>query len=330
VAASHLDWRAAVQIHYALAKEYEDLGDYPRSFQHLQHGARIRRAHMQYDVERDLATVDWIIESFPVAPSEAMADPGKVAPSAAAPIFILGLPRSGSTLVDRILSSHSLVSSAGELNAFALAIVDAVRKQSGRTQMSRQELIAASASLDFAALGRDYLERARASGATGDYFTDKMPLNYLYCGLIRRALPNAKIIHVSRSPMAACYAMYKMLFEDGYPFSYDLEEIGRYYLAYRRLMEHWWRSMPGAMLSLRYEDLISDQLGVTLSLLKFCGLEWQEACAQFHQNPSPTTTASAAQVRRPLYDSSVSQWRHYEAQLAPLAAQLRAGGISVD
>jgi tetratricopeptide (TPR) repeat protein len=330
VAASHLDWRAAVQIHYALAKEYEDLGDYPRSFQHLQHGARIRRAHMQYDVERDLATVDWIIESFPVAPSEAMADPGKVAPSAAAPIFILGLPRSGSTLVDRILSSHSLVSSAGELNAFALAIVDAVRKQSGRAQMSRQELIAASASLDFAALGRDYLERARASGATGDYFTDKMPLNYLYCGLIRRALPNAKIIHVSRSPMAACYAMYKMLFEDGYPFSYDLQEIGRYYLAYRRLMEHWWRSMPGAMLSLRYEDLISDQLGVTLSLLKFCGLEWQEACAQFHQNPSPTTTASAAQVRRPLYDSSVSQWRHYEAQLAPLAAQLRAGGISVD
>ena len=198
VAASHLDWRAAVQIHYALAKEYEDLGDYPRSFQHLQHGARIRRAHMQYDVERDLATVDWIIESFPVAPSEAMADPGKVAPSAAAPIFILGLPRSGSTLVDRILSSHSLVSSAGELNAFALAIVDAVRKQSGRTQMSRQELIAASASLDCAALGRDYLERARASGATGDYFTDKMPLNYLYCGLIRRALPNACLLYTSR------------------------------------------------------------------------------------------------------------------------------------
>ena len=330
VAASRLDWRAAVQIYYALAKEYEDLGDYPRSFQRLQQGARIRRAHMQYDIARDLATVDWIIQAFPVAPSEATAQTGKVAPSAAAPIFILGLPRSGSTLVDRILSSHSLVSSAGELNAFALAIVDAVRKQSGRAQMSRQELIAASASLDFAALGRNYLERAQALGATGAYFTDKMPLNYLYCGLIRRALPNAKIIHVSRSPMAACYAMYKMLFEDGYPFSYDLGEIGQYYLAYRRLMEHWWRSMPGAMLSLRYEELISDQLGVTLSLLKFCGLEWQDACAQFHQNPSPTTTASAAQVRRPLYDSSVSQWRHYAAQLAPLAAQLRAGGISVD
>jgi tetratricopeptide (TPR) repeat protein len=330
LAASNLDWRATVQIDYALAKEYEDLGDYPRSFERLRRGARVRRDHMQYDVARDVATVDWIIQAFPTGPRESTQQAGKVAPSAAAPIFILGLPRSGSTLVDRILSSHSLVSSGGELNAFALAIVDAAHKRTGRAQISRQELITASADLDFAALGRDYLQRARALGATGDYFTDKMPLNYLYCGLIRRALPNAKIVHVSRSPMAACYAMYKMLFEDGYPFSYDLQEIGQYYLAYRRLMEHWWQCMPGAMFSLRYEDLVSEQLTVTLSLLKFCGLEWQDACAQFHQNPSASTTASAAQVRRPIYDSSVSQWRNYEAQLAPLAAQLRAGGICVD
>ena len=324
------DWRAAVQLHYALAKEYEDLGDYRRSFSRLQRGARIRREHLRYDIATDVATVDWIIQAFPAAKAEAAQHACADAPGAAAPIFIVGLPRSGSTLVDRILSSHSMVFSAGELKAFALAIVDAVRLQSGRSQMSRRELVAASASLDFAALGRDYLERARAAGASGVRFTDKMPLNYLYCGLIRRALPNARIVHVSRSPMAACYAMYKTLFEDAYPFSYDLAELAKHYLAYRRLMEHWQLTMPGAIFSLSYEALIADQLGQTRRLLDFCGLEWQEACAQFHQNPLATTTASAVQVRRPMYDSSVSQWRHYEAQLADLSRELIGGDIRVD
>jgi len=329
-APSDLHWRAAVQLNYALAKEYEDLGNYQRSFERLQRGARARREHLQYDIATDVATVDWIMQAFPVATDEPAVPGTAAAPATAAPIFIVGLPRSGSTLVERILSSHSLVSSAGELRAFALAIVDAVRAQSGRSQMSRQELVAASANLDFAALGRDYLERARAAGAAGSCFIDKMPLNYLYCGLIRRALPNARIVHVSRSPMAACYAMYKTLFEDGYPFSYDLAETGQYYLAYQRLMEHWQLSMPGAIFSLSYEALIADQLGQTRRLLDFCGLEWQQACAQFHDNPAPTTTASAVQVRQPIYDSSLSQWRHYQAQLAPLSRELSAGSLCVD
>jgi hypothetical protein len=136
-------------------------------------------------------------------------------------------------------------------------------------------------------------------------------------------------VHVSRSPMAACYAIHKTLFEDGYPFSYDLAELGQYYLGYRRLMAHWYATLPQAILPLRYEDLVADQLGQTRGLLAFCGLEWQQACAQFHDNPAPTTTASAAQVRRPLYDSSVAQWRHYEQQLAPLSSQLSAAGIRI-
>jgi hypothetical protein len=159
-------------------------------------------------------------------------------------------------------------------------------------------------------------------------FTDKMPLNYLYCGLIRRALPNAKIVHVTRRPMAACYAMYKTLFKDGYPFSYDLEEIGRYYVGYRRLMDHWQATMPGVIYPLSYEALIADQRGETRKLLDFCGLEWQDSCLEFHRNPQPTTTASAAQVRQRLYDSSVSQWRHYAAELAELRSLLSAAGIS--
>jgi hypothetical protein len=140
-------------------------------------------------------------------------------------------------------------------------------------------------------------------------------------------LPHAKIVHVARRPMAACYAMYKMLFEDGYPFSYDFSELARYYIAYRRLMDHWHATLPGAIHQLSYEALVADQLGESRRLLKFCALDWEDACAAFHSNPSPTTTASAAQVRRPIYDSSVSQWRHYERELAPLRELLDAAGL---
>ena len=322
------DWRGDVQVRYALAKEYEDIDDYAKSFQHLRRGAKKRREHMRYDVTVDVATVDWIIEAFPAAPDDSEQRRGD-APSDA-PIFIVGLPRSGTTLVDRILGSHSKVFSAGELDHFALCIVDAVRRRSGGVQLPRRELIARSADLDFAALGRDYLERARRVAAADMRFTDKMPLNYLYCGLIRRALPNAKIVHVARRPMAACYAMYKTLFKDGYPFSYDLGEIGRYYVGYRRLMDHWQAAMPAAIYPLSYEGLVADQVGETRKLLDFCGLEWQDSCVEFHRNPSPTTTASAAQVRRPLYESSVSQWRHYAAELAELSGLLSAAGLSKD
>ena len=316
------DWRGEVQIRYALAKEYEDLGEYTKSFEHLRRGARKRREHLKYDVARDVATVDWIMSAFPGGPADLAQ--GAVEES---PIFIVGLPRSGSTLVERILGSHSLVSSAGELDCFALSLIDAVKERSGRAQVSRQDLVALSATLDFVTLGRDYLRRARAAFVGGGRFIDKMPLNYLYCGLIRRALPNAKIVHVARHPMAVGYAMYKTLFKDGYPFSYDLSEIGRYYVAYRRLMEHWRAAMPRAIHELNYEDLVADQHLETRKLLEYCGLDWEEACVAFHQNPAATTTASASQVRRPLYDSSVSQWRHYEKELAELRHKITSAGF---
>jgi hypothetical protein len=147
--------------------------------------------------------------------------------------------------------------------------------------------------------------------------------------LILRALPNAKVIHMTRHPMAAGYAMYKTLFKDGYPFSYDLADIGRYYVGYRRLMDHWRLTMPGAIYELSYEQLIADQVGETRKLLAHCGLAWQDACADFHRNPTATTTASASQVRRPIYDSSVAQWRHYAAQLASLSDALASAGIAL-
>jgi tetratricopeptide (TPR) repeat protein len=317
------DWRGEVQIRFALAKEYEDLGDYAKSFEQLRRGAKMRREHMKYDVAIDVATVDWIISAFPAVPSERVRKT-----SEDAPIFIVGLPRSGTTLVERILSSHSMVSSAGELDCFASAIVDAVGQKSGQAQVPRRELVTLSATLDFAALGREYLRKARSELDGSGQFIDKMPLNYLYCGLIRHALPRARIIHVTRHPMAVCYAMYKTLFKNGYPFSYDLGEIGRYYIAYRRLMQHWEATMPGVMHEVRYEDLVADQLGETRKLLEHCGLEWEEACVAFYQNPAPSTTASASQVRRPIYNSSVSQWRRYEQQLSDLRDAVTSAGYS--
>jgi tetratricopeptide (TPR) repeat protein len=324
------DWKGEVQVRYALAKEYEDVGDYAKSFQQLRRGAKKRREHMRYDVATDVATVDWIIGAFPAAPQGTVRLDGGAPGNAPgdAPIFIVGLPRSGTTLIDRILGSHSDVHSAGELEHFALCIVDAVGRRSGGAPLPRRELVARSAELDFAALGRDYLTRARYLAPGELRFTDKMPLNYLYCGLIHRALPNAKIVHVTRRPMAACYAMYKTLFKDGYPFSYDLGEIARYYVGYRRLMAHWQATLPAAIYPLSYEALVADQHGETRKLLNFCGLDWQDACIEFHRNPSPTTTASAAQVRRPLYDSAVSRWRHYASELAELSDLLQAAGLS--
>jgi len=317
------DWPGEVTLRHALAKEYEDLTDYARSFEHLTRGARLRRQHLRYDVQNDLATVEYIVQAYPGGDIPRPASQ----PSQVAPIFIVGLPRSGSTLIERILGNHSALSMGGELPHFALSVVAAVTARSGGARLTRQQLVTQSALVDFAGLGRDYLARVSASGIEADRFTDKMPLNYLYCGLIRRALPNARIVHVRRGAMAACYAIYKTLFQDGYPFSYDLEELGRYYIAYRRLMRHWAATLPGAIHELRYEDLIADQLGETRRLLAFCGLEWEDGCLRFDANTAPTTTRSAAQIRRRLYGTSVSQWCHYRTQLASLEERLRDAGL---
>jgi tetratricopeptide (TPR) repeat protein len=317
------DWRGEVEIQYALAKEHEDLGEYARSWTHLEQGARLRRRNLVYHVDRDVTTVDWIIEAFAASlPATVEAFPGQPPmgqPMMGQPIFIVGLPRSGIGAVDRILGSHSDVHPAGELNDFSQALFDAVTRTANTKSLERQELVARSARIDFAALGRDYVERVRGAtahtvGGRKPRFTDRMPLNYLYCGIIRRALPNAKIVHLVRHPLAVCHAMYKTLFRDAHPFSYKLEEIGRYYIAYRKLMAHWQTTLPGAIHELGYERLVADPLGEIRRLFAFCELEWEET----------------PPVRHSMYDPSLAQWRNYAPQLEGLRGQLVGAGIEVD
>jgi tetratricopeptide (TPR) repeat protein len=324
------DWRFRVPLRYALAKEYEDLGDYARSWQHLHAGAQLRRQNLQYDPQPDLDTVQWLLEAFANGPPAA----APVVRSGPQPIFIVGLPRTGSTLVDRMLGNHSAVCSAGELTDFGTAVIEqvrAVQPSAHAPPPTRKELVMASAHLDFAVLGSDYLSRVQPRLRQQlPRFTDKLPLNYLYCGLIARALPQAPIIHVTRHPLAVCYAMYKVLFGQGYPFSYDLGEIADYYIAYRRLMEHWRTSLPGRVHDVAYEELVNDPEGQGRALLAAVGLDWESRCLQAHANAAPVATASAAQVRRPIYTSSISLWRHYEPQLAPIRSRLLAAGIALD
>jgi tetratricopeptide (TPR) repeat protein len=315
-----------VQISFALAKELEDIGESESSFSALSRGAQLRRKHINYDIKNDIDTTDAIIRTFS---ADRLNAPQQAHPSIE-PIFIIGLPRTGSTLLERILGSHSGVYAAGELNNFAVQMMQQVQQRAKDLNLSRTQLVQQSAELDFNALGQAYIDSSRPTTGHTAHFIDKMPLNFLYAGLIHMALPRAKIIHLSRHPMDTCYAIYKRLFRDAYPWSYDLDEVADYYLSYRRLMTHWDSVMPGVIHTLSYEDLVFDPETHTRKLVDFCGLDWEPQCLNFDKNKSASTTASASQVRQPVYTSSVNRWRDYEQQLEPLAVRLRESGIQID
>lgn len=315
------DHPGRVPVCYALAKELEDLGRYEASWAYLQQGAVARRRAMQYDVAADERAMQQIAETFDQA-LLARPNPGFESERA---VFVLGLPRSGTTLVDRILDTHSQVASLGEINTLAFSLMRCVGESAGKA-----ELIARSAEIDFTELGRRYIEGIAGYGLGAPRLVDKTPLNFLYIGLTHLALPGAKIIHLRRNPLDSCYAMYKTLFRLGYPFSYSLQDVGRYYIAYHRLMDHWRACLPGRILDLDYERLVTDQEAETRRLLEFCSLEFEASCLDFHRHEGPAATASAAQVRRPIYSSSVGRWRCYERQLTPLAGKLREQGIDCD
>jgi len=314
------------QICYALAKEHEDLQQYPQSFSALNQGAKTRRDHMNYQVNNDLDTLKKLTTVF-TKDFFTQQNSVKEVDTNDQAIFVLGLPRTGSTLIERIISSHSEVNSAGELNDFALQMMAQVQNTSKTAPKSRLELIELTRQLDFKALGNAYLKSTEEHAKENKKFIDKLPLNSLYVGLIHLALPNAKIIHVKRNPLDTIYAMYKQLFTNGYPFSYDLTELTNYYIAHHQLMEHWHHVLPNVIHQVSYESVLSDVTRQAKNLIKFCQLPWQPQCSDFHQNQAPSTTASASQVREKLYTSSANKWQHYQQQLSNVQQQLELAGI---
>ncbi|WEK46568.1 MAG: sulfotransferase [Candidatus Andeanibacterium colombiense] len=315
----------ALRIRYALAKEFEDIGDAPEAFRHLSAANAAHKQTIRYDFAQDAAIFDAIEVLFTQG---ALAEgPGNPDP---APIFVVGMPRTGTTLVDRILSSHRDVGSAGELQAMPLAVKQLAGTPS-RTIID-PATIAASGGIDPAAIGDAYLARSAHHRPLGTpRFTDKLPANFLYVGHIARALPNARIVCLRRNPMDTVWSNYKNLFASQsayYAYSYDLMDTARYYQRFDRLMALWERLFPGRVLQLSYETLVADQEAQTRKLLDHCGLEWDPACLSFHQNSAAVATPSAAQVRRPLNSDGVGKWRSHTEALAPVATWLETQGIA--
>lgn len=312
---------ANIAIGYSLAKEYEDLQDYKQSFNYLKQAASKRRANMKYQVKTDTDAMDTIRRTFSKTnllqhmPSE----------NKATPIFILGLPRSGTTLVEKILSSHRQVGSLGEVSHLAFSLIHTVGPH-----LNKQDLIEKSLHCDLSKLGFRYTHAIQGYGLKEQYLIDKTPLNFLYIGLIKKAIPDAKIIHLKRHPMDSCFAMYKTLFRMGYPFSYDLGDLAKYYIAYDKLMNHWQDCFAEEILTIDYDQLVATPKSVIEKMQGYCQLAAQADLIHFHKNNSPSSTASAAQVRQPIYQSSVNKWRRYANELASLKEQLSSAGICCD
>ena len=310
---------------FALFKELDDLGETDAAWTALQAGCRAKRARLDPRERDEIAAFQALSQIAPGDRVLATAVSADAATHAAAtPVFIVGMPRSGTTLLERILSAHPQVQDAGELDDFPLQM----RWMANRFSKSFLDpaVIAAQTAADSAALGRRYLEHAawRANGKS--HFTDKLPLNFLHVGLIARALPQARILHMVRNPMDTCFSNLKELFADAYPHSYDQQEMAAHYGRYRRLMEHWHAGFPGRVHDVRYEDLVSDPEPVARAVMSFCGLAWQADSIRIEAREGAVTTASSVQVREPIHRRGIDGWRRYQSQLEPLRAALQADG----
>jgi tetratricopeptide (TPR) repeat protein len=316
--ADHLPASKMLNIHFALAKALDDVGQYDRAFEHLSQGNAIQHRAVGYDEPNEMETFRLVRELIDSQLLERFAGAGDPSP---APIFILGMPRSGSTLVEQILASHPQVQAAGELPNLS-QVAGGVMDSTGRSVPYPNYLPALQAA-DFRRLGHAYLAGLPRPQAGKTRITDKMPNNFLCVGLIRLILPNAHIIHTMRDPVDTCLSCFSKLFTSGQTFSYDLAELGRYWRQYNELMGHWRTVLPpGAMLEVRYEDVVGNLEEQARRLIDFCGLPWDASCLSFHKTKRPIATASDMQARQPLYRSSVERWRHYEAHLGPLLAEL--------
>jgi tetratricopeptide (TPR) repeat protein len=312
-----------IDLHFALAKAYADLGRPDDEFARLLAGNRLKRSIVHYEETVVLGELDRARQVF--SPEFIRKQRGSGEPSAK-PIFIIGMPRSGTSLIEQILASHPQVFGAGELTSFERAIGD-VRSGTGEVsggEISRHPEIALQMSSDeLQKLGGRYLAAIEQLAPTASHITDKMPTNFVFAGLIHLALPHATIIHTVRDPVDTCISCFSKLFTEGNLHTYDLAELGRYYRHYAALMAHWHQVLPpGRILDVVYEDIVADLEGVARRIVAHCGLLWDARCLDFHSTERIVRTASAAQVRSPIYASSVGRRRAYQSMLGPLLAEL--------
>lgn len=309
-----------LHLHYALGKAHEDARAWDESFQHYAAGAAIRRAQLDYDPDEN--TTDSVRTKAVFSPAfiAARAGQGCDAPD---PIFVVGLPRSGSTLVEQILASHSWVEGTMELPDLIVMARRLGGKTARRVDSTYPESLADLSPEDLKALGEEFIERTRIQRKTDKpFFIDKMPNNFAHTGLIHLILPNAKIIDARRHPLGCCFSGFKQHFARGQGFSYDLTDIGRYYADYVDLMAHFDAVLPGRVHRVIYERMIADPEAEIRALLEHCGLPFEEACLSPHENDRAVRTASSEQVRRPIFKDAVEHWQKFESHLGPLKQAL--------
>ena len=313
-----------VHLHNALGLEYESRKNYDKAFQNLSACNALRRKSESYDPVEYETMIDKIIEILSL--KKLRNKPAKSAD--VTPIFIVGLPRSGSTLIEQILASHSAVEGTHELHEMSLAM-QSIREKSNVNKRFPEALELFRPS-EWRMLGREYLDTTTKYRTDKLFFIDKNPNNFTFISAIRLAIPNAKIINAKRHPLDSCFGSYKQLFASGQPFSYDLVELGEYYMEYERIMTHWKEACEGFVLDVNYEDVVSDLDTQVESILNFCGLPFEESCLHFYETKRAVKTASSEQVRQPIYSSSVNLWRNYEDKLDELIEILQPILLKLD
>lgn len=314
LASDGLTDQSAVSFSFALAKIFEDQNDFDRAWEHYRSGNEKRRMLENYDPVQTELTNDAIISVFDRPFLEQNTGLGNPDP---APIFIVGLPRSGSTLLEQILASHSMVEGTSELPYVGRVATSLNRNRADG--INYPEAARELAEKQFKMLGQDYLDLAQLHRTEGKpRFIDKMPNNTPTIGLLHLILPNAKIIDARRYPMDSCLSCYRQLFAQGQTFTYDLTDIGEYFLQYERMMDHWHDVLPGRVLTVQYEEMVTDFENQVHRLLEYCELPWEDACINFHETERPVRTASSEQVRQPIYSQSINRWRRYEQYLGEL------------
>ena len=310
-----------VLLAYALHKELDDLGDHAAAWDALEEACRLRRAAIRYETADSLRLVDALM-ALPLGASGVA--PSLPAPAGPTPVFIVGMHRSGTTLLEQMLARHSRVRDMGELYDFT-AQMRAATDYHCRGVLDL-ELVQRSAGVDFAQVGRGYLDAIAWRAGKRDFAVDKLPSNFLNLGFILTALPQARVLHMARDPMETCFSNLRELFSDANPWSYEQRELAEYYAQYRRLMAHWQARFPGRIHEVRYEALVGDSEACLRQVAGYCGFEFEPAMLRPGEGASVAATASAVQVRGGVRRRSVAKWRPYQARLAPLAARLRELG----